>query len=545
VRRIYFCICSTGFAAFFVTSVAAQVPNTLTPGAIGNEQQRLQEQLRQNQPSPQTAPQPPPVDGPAPSPSTAPLVSPSFALKGVTFDRSAFLTPGELDGLAQDYVGHDVTFADLTALANRVNALYQAKGQIAARAVLMPQQVRDGVVHISLVEGRLGDVAVEGAGRTREDFILDRIGARKGVALDASALSDDIIYFNRTGDAQLRALLRPGANFGETDLQLAVQEPAANMLDLFVDNQGVDSTGKIEGGVSYRHNGLLGRNDRFFFYGSVARGGVIGSTSYDIPIDLHNTRIGATYQRNRIQVVRGPYSGLAIKGEGQSVSANVTRPIVATARVLFTGAVNLAYSTSKTRQPLGPVSDTETYRGSLGASLTYIGERLLAVFTPAIAFARSHDRLLHTERDFAIATAAASARVSLGPRYSLRALASGQYANEKLLPGDLLFQIGGPVSTRGYAAGTFAGGSGFYGSLEFHRDSGDILKGLDLFAFADMGVVYSSVPARRSLESAGVGLSFSPTPLFTWNASIGFPLRRALPNQDEYRAYFQFVIHFQ
>lgn len=85
-------------------------------------------------------------------------------------------------------------------------------------------------------------------------------------------LTNDVTRFNRTNDVQIRALLQPGTNFGLTDLQLAVTEPPRNTLQLFFDNQGVQTTGRNQGGVYYKLHGLAGIDDRLTFYGVKSEG---------------------------------------------------------------------------------------------------------------------------------------------------------------------------------------------------------------------------------------------------------------------------------
>src|SRR3546814_12269126 len=67
----------------------------------------------------------------------------------------------ELDALAADYIGRQVAFDDLQQIAQCVTDLYLRRGYYLAQAVLPVQEVVDGVVEISVVEGRLGQVTVQ------------------------------------------------------------------------------------------------------------------------------------------------------------------------------------------------------------------------------------------------------------------------------------------------------------------------------------------------------------------------------------------------
>jgi hemolysin activation/secretion protein len=502
-----------------------------TPGQ-NSEVQRRQEQLQQMQPSPELGPQQDLVIGPEYSnPDMQPMAAgPTFGLMAVQVDPSAFLSRDEIDGVVQPYVGRDVNFADLSAIVGRLNALYQTKGQITARAVLPPQRIEGGVVHIQLVEGKIGAIEVQGASTTNETYIRDALQLTPDTIVDANELSRAILRFNRTNLAQLRAVLKPGANFGQTDLTLAVQDAPANDFQFFVDNQGADSTGREEAGIYYRHNGLWGRDDRLTAFGLYSRGGLTGSVSYNFPIDMAGDRLLLSYQRDNISIVQGPNRALNIDGNGQTGSIGITRTLVASQNWIAAGGLSASAGTSRTHVPGSVISDSTTYRAIANGNVTYTDETLLATFAPALTYARNHDSVLGRDRDLGIFSATLYAMWQLGGGTNLQLNAAGQYTPETLLPPDLLFQIGGPSSVRGYVIGAVAGDSGIYADVELHHDFGATFDNFEPFIFIDNGTVFSTHPTSTTLNSVGFGFNVRPGPV-TFSASAGFPLRTALPGQ--------------
>src|SRR6185437_812614 len=125
-----------------------------------------------------------------------------------------------------------------------------------------------------------------------------------------------------------------------------------------------------------------------------------------------------------------------------------------------------------------------------------------------------------------------------GNDWSVHLAASWQYTPAELLPSDLLFQIGGPTSVRGYQSGTFAGDSGYFANLEVHRNV-DVLKGLDLFGFFDTGSVFATAPSVRSLHALGAGGILHVVEGVGLSASVGVPLKTAIPGQKGYQIYLQ------
>lgn len=522
---------------------AVSPPPQVTSGAINNEQQRQQQQIEQQQPNPQTAPQTAPVVGGSLPPAGAAPAAPgvSFVLKGVTFDHSSFLSDGDLQAISAPYVGKTVTFDNLADIIGKINALYRDKGQVTARAILPPQHIQDGVVHIALVEGKVGKVDVSGTRHMSADYVTDRVDIDMGDTVDSTALTQKVVFFNRTNDAQLKALLKPGAGFGQTDIELSLAEPPPDQLQVYLDNEGVQSTGRQEAEIYYKHNNLFFDGDKSTVYATVSRGGIDGSVAYNVPFDSDSDRLGASYERNHIDIISGQFNGLSIHGSGQTATLGVTRPFIGTEHWLLTGTVSAAYGTSRTDQTTGVVTDTATYRSIVQASLTYISSTLLASVSPSFAYARSHDSILKQNRDIEIFSGQAAAIAPIGHAgtWSFHLTTSWQYSPEKLLPADLLFQIGGPNSVRGYESGTFAGDSGFYANAELHHTFTDIAKGFEMFVFYDGGMVFSTSPSQRSLLATGLGASYSPVDAFTLAATVGVPLEKALPKQDGYQFYLQ------
>ena len=521
-RRLFLC-CAV---LLFSTGAFAQAPGQ------NNETQRRQEQLEQAQPTPQTGPQQDLVIGPEYSnpDAPAPAAGPRFPLMAIQVDPSNFISRSEIDPILQPYVGNEVDFADLAAIVGRLNALYREKGQITARAFLPPQRIENGVVHIALIEGKIGAITVEGARTTRESYVRGALPLMPGSIVDANELSRAVLFFNRTNSTQLRVVLNPGAEFGQTDLTLAVQEVPANDFQIFFDNEGAESTGREEGGLFYHHNGLLGRDDRLTVFGLWSNGGLTGNLSYNVPVDMSGDRVQVSYQRDQISIVEGPNRALNITGHGQTGTLGFTHPFIANQNWIVTGEISGSGGTTATKSPSSVISDSTTYRAVANVSLTYIADPVIVSFSPSLSYAHNHDAIVSKDRDLALFSATAYAAVQLGGGRSLQLNAVAQYSSADLLPPDLLFQIGGPSSIRGYAVGAVAGDSGYYADVELHQDLGERLKHMDLFVFSDNGAVYSTQPSYRALNSAGAGFVMHPDPM-TISVTAGFPLRTELPGQ--------------
>jgi len=524
-------------------SARAQVPPPqVNPGIINNDIERQRRQIEQQQQAPRQSGQPVVAPGRAPA-VVIPGGGPRFLLRRVEFETSKFITPEELNAIAAKYVGKRVDIAGLQNLVAEINRLYEQRGIATAIATLPPQTATSGVIRIKLTEGRLQKSTIVGNQQTAEAYIRRQIDPPAGEVLDVPQLTRDVTRFNRTSDVQIRALLQPGTNFGLTDLQLAVTEPPRNTLQLFFDNQGVQTTGRNQGGVYYKLHGLAGIDDRLTFYGVKSEGNLNGNASYNIPFNPWGGRIGVSYTQGRIKIISGPFERLDVTGRSNQASINVAQPFFVDQAWLIQATGAYTYGNSESDFSAVAVTNDRYGRATGGLSINWLGDSYALTFSPNYNSTNWHDKILGGERSFASATGSLNGTLRLPGQFSVVGLGSYQYTREKLLPGDQLFSIGGPTTVRGYPTNTAAGDSGYYFNAELHRDMSDVLQGLDLFAFLDSGATYSTAPARTQLDSSGVGLSWTPIPALTFEASVGMPWRTVIATQS--RAEFYGRISFR
>ena len=70
--------------------------------------------------------------------------------------------PEKLHTLLAEAEGRALTLAQIEGLAARITAFYREHGYILARAYIPAQEMRDGVVEIAVLEGRVGRIEVNG-----------------------------------------------------------------------------------------------------------------------------------------------------------------------------------------------------------------------------------------------------------------------------------------------------------------------------------------------------------------------------------------------
>lgn len=461
---------------------------------------------------------------------------PTLLLKSIVFEpASAFLSDAELEQIAARYRGKQVDFSQISALVRDVNDLYEAKGIVTAAAILAPQTLDDGRLQVRLVEGQVGNVALVGEHKTKNAFVFDRVRFSKGTTVDIPTASKDIQRFNATNRAQLRMLLQPGAAFGYTDLLLGITEPPAQELEFYFDNEGVESTGKAQLSALYRRYGLLGIDDTLLGYVSVNEGSKSATVRYEFPVNTYGTRVALDVTASDVSVIGGPTRVLNIKGDSKSANLSVSHPLFVDDRWTILGTAAAFYGTSSSRASSVALVDSETIKYAPGVTLSYAGDNGVVTTQIQGIFAKADDKIAGASRDIFLLAGTINGHYHFGNGLSLVGTGAWQHTDSKLVPGNLLFQIGGPTTVRGYPSDGIAGDSGYYASLELHRQfTMPDGQSLDGFVFTDFGSVFSTFPRQTDLLSAGIGTSYDINKDMRLSVSVAAPLKDSLSNQSDY-----------
>ncbi len=510
----------------------AQTP----PSTLQTPQQRIQDYYQQRQ-QPETKPQEDPLKSRLPASDAAKPASSDlrFELKGVRFSASTLLPQATLDEVANRYVGQVIGMAELSKMLDEINALYAERQITTAQAVLAAQKIDQGVVQVDLIEGRLGKINVAGEGRVPENFVRKRVHQREGEVVDADQLRHDLVFLNRTSDMTVRAVLMPGQGIGETDILVQAEVPKTRNFAVFLDNAGIESTGRERIGVQGQFWGLAGINDLLSGAIAYAEGGLEGSVSYSGLINRRNGRIGATVSRNQINIIDGAYRELDITGDSTSYSLDYMQPFIATRRWLVSGSGSFGRSTSNTEISGVHVSKVDSNVMTIGIAVNRRGEGNEWNLQQNLSRIKA-DEPLSDASSFTTAAGAMSWVQRIGQsKFNWRSQLGWQWSNADGLPAGNLYQVGGIGSVRGYVRGALAGPKGYTASLELHRPYKDRH---DAYAFVDHGAI-SGFQESRSMSSIGLGMAGEFGRRFRYNLDLGHPLDRILPDQDSVRVDFR------
>lgn len=454
-----------------------------------------------------------------------------FRINEIVVDKSEVLQEQEINSITQDYINKEIVLQDLYKVVNKINDLYATKGYLTCRAFLPPQTIKNGIVHINLVEGKSGNIYVDGNKSTNKSYITDRIGIERGDYANINELNKDLLFFNGTNDIQLHITMHAGKEPGTTDYVISVAEPQKSSINVYVDNAGSESSGEWREGLFFTDRSLTGNRDSLMLSGIRSDGTKSFSVSYMTPVGRSGTKLGLNYSTNSVHITDGELEDLNVKGHSSAYGISVIQPLIVNETMRTEASLEYGHQNSQT-DFLGIhwVDDTtDGYTASF--SMTNYGNSSVIYQRHGYRIGSSENITGYT-KDFSKYIFNGFWQKAYDGGQMLSARLDGQYSSDNYLPSAEQFYIGGMYSVRGYEESYLGGDSGFAASIEYSVPI-DKSKKTSVFTFFDYGSVFGdSAFDDHTLAGTGIGVRSTIAQKIYASLTLGIPLISD-PNEDK------------
>jgi len=526
-------------AATLPSGVPAGIPGQVDPTLQRQQIERIQQQRIDEERAKRT--QVPALRGDMPADQVLPEQGEQFQLSGVSFNASGFLSKEALEGIAQKYVGRPVSFADLNALLREVNALYEAGGQLTARAIIPPQNLENGVLKVVLVEAKVDEVTWQDRKSVDEAFYQNRLSVSKGETLDSTALMTSIQRFNATTPGpQVSASLAPGQSFGTTRVDLQAFEPDPLQWSLFVNNYGNESTGREQYGGTLNWFSPTGVADALSAVAVATDGSEYGSLRYSRPVNRYNGVVYVEAGANTLQIQTGPLAALNIEGESQTYGLGYDHPYWVNEHWQWLGGVGYNHQESETTIESLTLSETSADEMLLKGQVEYRDAPWYVRYEQRLRQANTDNQTTGESGSYQLLNGSAYVSRNVGKEFLIVGRFGWQYASDtETLPSTLLYQFGGISSVRGYEPGVIASPQGMTLNLESYWN---LSERWQPFVFFDYGRAMELGTADVDLQSVGAGLNFNWGKHLSISLVAANTLKDVVADQDSGQVLAQIVI---
>jgi hemolysin activation/secretion protein len=462
----------------------------------------------------------PPLVG-KPTPATVPNANaPIPTLTQITFSGNTVESTARLDQVAAGYLHRKLTVGDLAQLKYDITRLYYEDGYILVRVVTPPQDLTKGVLKIDIYEAKIEKI--ENNKGIVAQFIVDGITSEitPGTVFNETDVESMVRDLDDLPGVAAAVDLKPGAQVGTTDLDIALKQVKDFQQSVSVNNYGSKLTGQWLFNGNFQYGNLLGLGERYVL-------NVTGSndTLFTIqggiqtPIGLRNIILDTSYLYSNSDIGNA-FATLGQNGQTKDFKIGLSSALLNTARQKISVRAGFDARHLVSMILNGNVTQSDDQIRQFTLDGTYLLRLQDTTLFADLQYAQGCECLGASPQGDPNASVkggdpAASifrgtlfVRQNLWTDASVKGLLTGQYAGDTLLASDL-FSIGGYGSVRGFQPAQSTGNSGLQTSIEldqtvWRNDMWSISAG----PWFDGAWVWNSVPGAAidpNLYAIGLG----------------------------------------
>src|SRR3990167_2112778 len=530
VRLIANLLALLGF--FVCYGASAQGPNEAIKNALpGSTQPGVIGKILAT--PPQTMPTAlPPISAPEeqPSPLGPEAAQIKFKLTQIVLEENHVYSDHQLSLLYQHKLNTEISIAELQEIVQSITNFYRNNGYILSRAILPPQRVHEGVVHIRVIEGYVDQVSVVGIPRGAKKIIQsygNKIAQSR--PLQIKVMEHYLRLANEIPGVQVKAVLEPSkTEVGASNLHLS-SETQTLTGSLSYDNYGTRYICPNQWTAHAALNSIFRPGDSTrAIYATTTRPQELKfyDVSYQAPIGTH----GATLSVGKNDSTTRPGMDLAAidtNGNSTTYYGSFTYPLTHSREKNLTLDGTFNYLDSQVTSFEAPLYTDHIRSLQGGANYDFAdrfrGANLVGLHVEQglnILGATNNPNSETTSRFGAtgIFTKVVAQAMHLQPlrgRFSTFALINGQYSFRPLLASEQ-FAFGGSQLGRGYDPAEIIGDRGLSGSVELRLSIAPgwfLLNSFQPYVFYDAGIIWNmkrvaGIRPKQNATSAGLGSRF-------------------------------------
>ena len=532
----------------FRQSFAAVFSILLTSGVAAQTAPNAGQLLQQQPKPPGTAPAEPQQIQPATPESPQGPQGPRILIKGFRIEGAVQVPASELQNVLKGAIGHKLTLNQLRALTYVITNYYVSKGYI-ARVILPPQEIKDGIVLIRVIEGKRGSIKIDQKGTRIDDArvkgFIDQ-WLPKGAPFNLPQLGEALSILNEQPGVKVKTSLAPGTEEAEINLDvLAIDQPLFS-YGVGVNNEGSYATGRLQANGSIRLNNPTGHFDTASLLVNKSQGSNYVRADYGLAVGNRGLRLGVNASYLDYHLITSAFSVLDSKGTANTEGLSASYPLARRLgfNLSLTGNYNdqilvertIAGETNNLRDRafnLGLSGYTVTPR--LGGGVLSFGANVVAGNSDERnATARATDTATRqAQGGFYKLTYNFGWLSGLPYGWNLNATLHGQFAGDNLDSAQQI-SLGGPYGVRAYPVGEATGDEGWLFNLDVSRSLGQALTGhlfydaggirLNHSLWSTWNASNSGQPNNYTLSGVGAGMDWRIARSCLLTGSIASPL---------------------
>lgn len=468
----------------------------------------------------------------------------------IEVEGNTVLPEADIDALVRPVEGRAVSVSELEELRQRLTKLYLDAGYINSGAVIPEDALKDGVLRIRMVEGRLDEVRVKGQEGLREGYISNRLLGDPDRPLNLKELEDRFqLLLSDPLISRMNGRILPGASPGQGILDVDVARARPYHLTLFGDNFRPPSIGAEGFGLTGSLANLTGLGDVLDFTYIYSGGSNRYAGGFNLPLTDSGLTAFFHFDEGDSLVIEKPFRSPHIQSQVHNLEGGFTYPLINTLRERLNLGMLLAVRENETTVDGQPFSFVANLPGGRNQATVW------RVFQDYLRRWERHALAARSTFTLGMDALGATSALPGGPgseffawlgqvQYAYRVddigtqavlRGTAQFSDSPLLPLERI-AVGGYSTVRGYRSNQLVRDNGYALSAELRYplldfSLWDIRSRVTLVPFMDYGEAWNLHQSSDALWSIGGGFNWQMQPV-TMEMFYGYPINRPKPKQS-------------
>jgi len=205
------------------------------------------------------------------------VVEENIPVKDFTVEGNTVVPIEDILATLNDMKGKPQNIAKLNHAIAKIQELYQDKGYILAR-IDSVQDDPDGTINISIKEGVIDKIMIEGNEKTKDYIVARNILTEPGMIYNENLLREDLVRLYATqAFKDVTREIEPSEEIPDAyDITIKVQEQRTASISV---GGGLDTVTGVFGSLGISENNFRGRNERISLTGLVGTGVILNDSS--------------------------------------------------------------------------------------------------------------------------------------------------------------------------------------------------------------------------------------------------------------------------
>jgi hemolysin activation/secretion protein len=217
----------------------------------------------------------------------------------------------------------------LEQIVNLLDQHYASQGRL-GRSEIPPQDMTDGLIQVTVREGRFARAVIEPEPHPRipPTLAVDVVETAqpKGQVVNLEALDRATLLLSELPGVSAQMSLRPGEKEGETEAVIRLGDAPGTEGSLVFDNSVVSATGATRSIGQLNRHGALGRAETVSLIWMHTEGSEYLKVGYSEPWGSAGKRVGFNLSGSQYQLIAPQYASLNPSGPSNSIGLDLSVP---------------------------------------------------------------------------------------------------------------------------------------------------------------------------------------------------------------------------